>query len=91
MLEIALYRVAATGRRIRWIFRALRSIGEAVVQLTLTPVGQMRETAGDLQTGVGGTSGAVLVTVPPVRVGLDGRDLGALGADLIGGGTRTHR
>ena len=51
----------------------------------------MREAAGDLQTGVGAAPGAVVVAALPVRVGLDGRDLGALGADLVGGGTRAHR
>ena len=59
----------------------------------------MREASGDLHAEIRRATGAVVVTVAPVRVGLDGRDLCALGADLIGGGAgpdrqnqrRTHR
>ena len=51
----------------------------------------MREAAGDVQAGVGAAPGAVVVTALPVRIGFDGRDLGALCADLVGGRARTHR
>ncbi len=51
----------------------------------------MREAAGDVQAGIGGSPGAVIVTALPVGVGFDGRDLGALGADLVGRRARTHR
>ena len=49
----------------------------------------MCEAAGDLEAGFGGTPGAVVVAALPVRVGFDRRDLGALGADLVGGRART--
>jgi hypothetical protein len=51
----------------------------------------MREAAGDLQPGLGCAPGVVEITALPIRVGLDGRDLSGLGADLVGGGARTDR
>ncbi len=96
MLQIALHRVAAAGRR---VLVALGIVGEPVVQFDLAPIRQMREAPRDLHADVRRTTGAVVVTVAPVGVGLDRRDLRALGADLIGGGAcpdrqhqrRTHR
>ena len=51
----------------------------------------MGEAAGQAHAGLGGAAGAVVVAALPVRVGLDRGDLGALGADLIGGRPRPDR
>ena len=88
MLQVALHRVAPTVRR---ILVALGLVGEPGVQFDLAAVGQVREAARDLHADVRRTTGAVVVAALPVRVGLDRRDLGALGADLVGGGARPDR
>ncbi len=96
ILQIALHRVAPARPR---VLVALGIVGEPGVQFDLAPIRQMREASRDLHAEVRRTAGAVVVTVAPVRVGLDRRDLRALGADLIGGGAcpdrqhqrRTHR
>lgn len=82
MLQVALHGVAAPGGR---ILAVLGVVGEPAVQFGLAPVGQVRDAPGQRQPGVGVTAGAVIVAALPVRVGFDGRDLRALGADLVGG------
>ena len=88
VFQVALHGVAATGQRILF---ALSGIAEPGVQLGLAAVGQVREPPGDLQPGIGCATRAVIVAALPARVGLDGRDLRALGADLVGGGPRADR
>ena len=86
MLEVALHRIAAAGER---ILLALWGVGEPLVELDFAAIGQMRDAAGDSHAGQRDSAGAVIVAATPVGVGLDGRDLGCLGADLIGGGPRS--
>src|SRR4051812_7475620 len=50
VLQVALHREAAAGGR---ILVALSLVAEAVVEFGLAAVGQMREAAGDLHSGVG--------------------------------------
>ncbi len=88
MFEVALHREAAAGRG---ILVALAVVAEAVVQLDLAAVGQVREPSGDLHADIRRASGAVVVAVAPVRIGLDRGDLVALGADLVGGRTGADR
>ncbi len=83
MFQVALHRVAAARGR---VLAFLGGVAESQVQLCLAAIGQVRDAPGDGQAGVGTAAGAVVVAALPVRVGLDGRDLGALRADLVGGG-----
>ena len=82
VLQIALHRVASA---VTGVLPGLRVVAESVVEFMLTAVGQMCEASRDLQAGVGAAARAVVVAATPVRVGLDGRDLVGLRADLVGG------
>lgn len=88
VLQITLHRVPAA---VGGILVELRVVAEPGVELDLAAVGQMREAPRDRQPGVGRAPGVVIIAALPIRIGFDRRDLGALGADLIGGRARAHR
>ena len=82
VLQIALHRVASA---VTGVLPGLRIVAESVIQFMLAAVGQMSEASRDLQADIGAAACAVVVAAAPVRVGLDGRDLIGLRADLVGG------
>src|SRR5699024_11780648 len=68
------------------VLAGLGAVGEPLVQLELAPVAQVRDPAGDTESGHGSAPGAVVSALLPVRVRGDGHDLRRLHADLVGGG-----
>ena len=87
VFEVALDGVTAT---LEWILLSLGRIREALVQLEFVAVVHVRNAPRNSQSRGRPAARAVIVAALPVGIGLDGGDLGGLGADLVRGGPGAH-